>query len=46
MAHFIPTKETVEAPQVGDLFIRNVFFLHGMPSSIVLDRDVHFTNHF
>ncbi|MCO5555871.1 hypothetical protein L7F22_009416 [Adiantum nelumboides] len=46
MAHFISTKETVEAPQVADLFIQNVFRLHGMPSSIVSDRDVRFTGHF
>ena len=46
MAHFIPTKETVEAPQVANLFIQNVFCLHEMPSSIVSDRDVRFTGHF
>lgn len=46
MAHFIVTKETVEAPQVAELFIQNVFSLHGLPSSIVSDRDVHFTGHF
>ena len=36
----------MEAPQVADLFIQNVFRLHGMPSSIVSDRDVRFTGHF
>ena len=46
MAHFVPTVETVEAPQVANLFIQNVFRLHGMPSSIVSDRDVRFTGHF
>ena len=46
MAHFIATKEIVEAPQVAELFIQNVFRLHGLPSSIVSDRDVRFTGHF
>ena len=46
MADFIPTTETVEAPQVANLFIQNVFCLHGMPSSIVSDIDVHFIGHF
>ena len=35
MAHFIATREIVEAPQVADLFIQNVFRLHGLPISIV-----------
>lgn len=46
MAHFIPTKETVEAPQVAELFIQNVFRIHGLPTSIVSDRDVRFCGHF
>lgn len=46
MAHFTKTKETVEAPQVAELFIRNMLRLHGLPSSIVLDRDVRFMGHF
>ncbi|MCO5572540.1 hypothetical protein L7F22_026295 [Adiantum nelumboides] len=46
MAHFIATRETVEAPQVADLFIDHVFRLHGLPMSIVSDRDVRFTGHF
>ena len=37
MAHFIATREIVEAPQVADLFIQNVFRLHGLPVSIVSD---------
>ena len=46
MAHFIATQETVESPQVADLFIQHVFRLHGLPTSIVSDRDVRFTGHF
>ena len=46
MAHFIATKETVEAPQVADLFIQNAFRLHGLLVSIVSDKDVRFCGHF
>ena len=35
MAHFIATRETMEAPQVAELFIQNVYRLHGLPVSIV-----------
>ena len=46
MAHFIATRKSVEAPQVTNLSIDHVFRLHGLPTSIVLDRDVRFTGHF
>ena len=46
MAHFIPTAKTAQAPQVADLFIQNVFRLHGLPKSIIFDRDQRFTGHF
>ena len=46
MAHFIPTRESVIAPQVADLFISHIFRLHGLPRSIVSDRDTRFTSHF
>ena len=46
MAHFIPTRESVSAPQVADLFISHIFCLHGLPRSIMLDRDTRFSSHF
>ena len=46
MAHFLATRETVEAPQVAELFIQNVFRLHGLPISIVSDLNVCFCGHF
>ena len=39
MARFIPTKKTVTAPEAAALFVQNVYRTHGMPLSIVSDRD-------
>lgn len=44
MAHFIPTKKTVTTAEVADLFIKEVFRLHGAPQAIVSDRDSLFTS--
>jgi len=44
--HFIPTNTRVTAKEVAWLFIKEVIRLHGMPKSIVSDRDVKFTSSF
>ena len=44
--HFIPTKTSVDAEETAQLFIDNIFRLHGMPDSIVSDRDTRFTGRF
>jgi hypothetical protein len=46
MAHFLPCKTTITAPQVAGLFMREIVRHHGMPHSIVSDRDTRFTSHF
>ena len=45
-AHFIPVKSTRTAPILAKLFMKNVVRLHGIPSSIVSDRDSLFTTKF
>jgi hypothetical protein len=45
-AHFIPTTTKVTAPETANLFIREIFRLHGLPRSIVCDRDPRFTSMF
>ena len=45
-AHFAPTKTTATAPEIAEIFLNQVFRLHGMPSTIVSDRDAKFTSNF
>ena len=45
-AHFIPMSHPYTAPKVAQTFFENVFKLHGMPNSIVCDRDSTFISAF
>jgi transposase InsO family protein len=44
--HFIPLSHPYTAAKVASLFMHHVFKLHGLPSSIVSDRDTAFTSIF
>jgi hypothetical protein len=45
-AHFLPVKSTYRTSQYAELFISEIVKLHGVPVSIVSDRDPIFTSHF
>jgi hypothetical protein len=45
-AHFIPLKTTHKATDVVDIFLNKVAHLHGIPKTIVSDRDPKFTSNF
>lgn len=46
MAHFVATTSDVTAEQTADLYLRNVFRQHGLPSDIVSDRGTQFVSKF
>nr|GEZ65262.1 putative reverse transcriptase domain, ribonuclease H-like domain, aspartic peptidase domain protein [Tanacetum cinerariifolium] len=45
-AHFIPTRETKSMDTLTWLYIKEIISPHGVPISIISDRDSHFTSRF
>jgi len=46
MAHFIPCYKTGDATHTDNMFFKEIVRLHGLPKSIVLDKDTKFVGHF
>jgi hypothetical protein len=45
-AQFLPLKHPYTAEKLAELFISQLFKIHGMPTSIISDRDPTFTSKF
>ena len=45
-AYFIPLKSTYNAVNVVEIFLKEIFRLHGVPKTVIYDRDVKLTSNF
>ena len=45
-SHFIPVKSTYKEVHTVDIFLNEIFRLHGIPKAIISDWDVKFTGKF
>jgi len=45
-AHFIPVKSTYKAINIADIFMKEIFRLHGVPRIVISDRDAKFIGTF
>ncbi|KAL5578321.1 hypothetical protein UlMin_020020 [Ulmus minor] len=45
-AHFIPIRVTYSLEQLAELYVKEIVRLHGVPKSIISDRDARFTSSY
>jgi hypothetical protein len=45
-AHFILVKCTFKVINIVEIFMKEIFRLHGIPKMVISDRDVKFTSTF
>lgn len=45
-AHFVPVRHPFTASKIADIFMDNIYRLHGLPVAVVSDRDPVFTSKF
>ncbi|GJY85046.1 putative reverse transcriptase domain-containing protein [Tanacetum coccineum] len=45
-AHFLPMKKTDSIEKLTRLYLKEILYRHGVPVSIISDRDSHFTSNF
>ena len=45
-AHFLPVRTNYSLDKLVELYIRKIVRLHGIPVSIISDRDTRFTSRF
>jgi transposase InsO family protein len=46
VAHFIPAKTTYYGPQLTELYMSRIVYLHGVPKKIMSHRGTQFTSKF
>jgi hypothetical protein len=43
-SHFVPVKTTHTTANIAEIFMKEIARLHGIPRTIILDRDTKFTS--
>jgi hypothetical protein len=44
--HFLPVKSTYKYINIVDISMKEILLLHGIPKTVILDRDMKFTGNF
>jgi hypothetical protein len=44
--HFIAVKSTYKVINIAEIFMKEIFRMHGIPKMVISDRDVKFTSNF